>query len=357
VLGLVRNRFSGFRDFYTAKLDASGNVTQMVNDFSQQIGNEQKTNLVRTIFNLKRDKGTYQLYGYEVAKKEYGYLIVILDRAMELTQQKRFMIASLVLYILNLFLSFGVSWAFALWSLKPVQEAFIKQKQFIADASHELKTPIAVIGANIDVLQQEIPHNKWLDYIKEENSRMSGLVKDLLYLAKNDAGRDSLMKLPFDLGDATACAVLPFESIAFEQHKNLDIEIPKIPIPVVADENKIKQIIIILTDNALKNSDSGATIKISAGIEGSRRFVKVYNTGTGIAPQDLDKLFNRFYRADSSRNRNTGGYGLGLAIAQTIAVAHGGKITVASTYGKFAEFTLRLPSGGKEKKRFFSRTE
>lgn len=340
----------GFRNFYTAKLDDTGRVTKVINNFSEQYDSEKVSQLVETVFSLKKKKGTYQLFGYQVAQKEYGYLIVLLDRADEINQERRFALVSIVLFGISLIVAFVVSWFLSLWSVKPVQEAFIKQKQFIADASHELKTPIAVIGANLDVLSQEIPDSKWLEYIKTENARMGTLVKDLLYLAKNDAGRDKLTMLPFDLADAVACSVLPFESVAFEQGKKLEINVPKDPVPITADESKIKQVVIILTDNALKNSESGAEIQISAGYDGSRRFVKVYNTGHGIAPEDIEKIFNRFYRVDTSRDRNTGGYGLGLSIAQTIAHEHGGKINVVSELGKYAEFTLVLPSGEKESK-------
>jgi signal transduction histidine kinase len=347
---LIKTNTNGFRNYYTAKLDENGNVTQVVNNFSEQYDSESVAKLVNDIFKLKKTTGVFELFRYTVAKKDYGYLIVLLDSANEINQERRFGLVSLILFGVSLLIAFGISWTFSMWSIKPVQDAFIKQKQFIADASHELKTPIAVIGANIDVLQQEIPNNKWLEYIKTENIRMGVLVKDLLYLAKNDAGRDKLTMLPFDLGDAAACAILPFESVAFEQGKTLEIAIPKDPIPITADEAKIKQVVIILTDNALKNSEKGAVIRVTAGYEGSKRFVKVYNTGHGIAPEDLQKIFNRFYRVDTSRDRNTGGYGLGLAIAQTIAKAHDGKINVTSELGKYAEFTLLLPSGEKEPK-------
>ncbi|MFA6937866.1 MAG: HAMP domain-containing sensor histidine kinase [Treponema sp.] len=345
-----KTNYMGFRNFYTAKIDSYGKLFEVVNKFSDNYEETNVDELVKKIFSLKKNRGTYGYFEYDISQKKYGYLIVILDMANEISQEKNFGFVSLLIYGLSLLVAFGLAWAFALWSLKPVQEAFIKQKQFIADASHELKTPIAVIGANIDVLEQDMPNNKWIQYIKTENLRMGDLVKNLLYLAKNDAGREKFTMLPFDLGDAAACAVLPFESVAFEQGKKLEINIPKDPITVTGEESKIKQVIIILTDNALKNSEKGAVIKITAGFENSKRYVRVYNTGHGIAPEDIDKIFNRFYRVDTSRDRNTGGYGLGLAIAQTIAKAHGGQIAVQSELGKYAQFTLLLPSAIKESK-------
>ena len=212
----------GFRNFYTAKLDEKGNIVKVVNKFSENYEAENINVLIKKIFTQKKNKGLFNYFRYEVAKKDYGYLIVILDMANELSQERNFCFVSLIIYGVSLLVAFGIAWGFALWALKPVQEAFIKQKQFIADASHELKTPIAVIGANIDVLEQNMPNNKWLQYIKTENLRMGDLVKNLLYLAKNDAGHEHFTMLPFDLGDAAACAVLPFESVAFEQGKTLD---------------------------------------------------------------------------------------------------------------------------------------
>ncbi|MBP5175538.1 MAG: ATP-binding protein, partial [Treponema sp.] len=166
----------------------------------------------------------------------------------------------------------------------------------------------------------------------------------MLYLAKDDAGKTEFARLPFDLSEAAACAVLPFESVAFEQKKTLEINTGKNMLPVMGDEAKIKQAIIVLVDNALKNSEPGSLIRVTAGKEGNRCFVKVYNTGHGISPEDLNKIFNRFFRSDSSRTRSTGGYGLGLAIAQSIAVAHKGKISVESEENKYALFTLQIPS-------------
>ena len=128
-----------------------------------------------------------------------------------------------------------------------------------------------------------------------------------------------------------------------EMGKLFDLEMPKTPIPILADEAKIKQTVIVLIDNALKNTDRGGRIKVSVSSEGKQNVVKVFNSGHGIAPEDMSKIFDRFYRADSSRDRNTGGYGLGLSIAQTIAKAHGGKITVYSRVDEYAEFVLSLP--------------
>ena len=339
-----KTTLKGFRNYYTAFLDKDGNTELVLQDFYDSISKNYEDILIKKILDLNKEKGTYGSYSFKIEPFRDGYILVILDRELEVNQQEKFAFTSVVLFMVSLLLVFIFSLILSRWATKPVEEAFSTQKRFIADASHELKTPIAVIDANVDVLLQDYPDNKWLGYIKTENFRMRKLVLDMLSLAKSDAGREKFDMLPFDIANAAALAVLPFESLAFEQNKNLILdEISKESIIVNGDESKIKQLVIILTDNALKNSDKNATIKISLVKENNRCILKVYNTGHGIAPEYRDKIFNRFYRVDSSRDRNTGGYGLGLSIAQTIAAAHHGRITVDSVVGEYAEFTFTMP--------------
>ncbi len=341
----LNSQQSGYKDFFSAYIDLQGNVTRIISNFSNQDYADEKysSRLIKDILSRHSLKGNYTIFGYRIVNEPDGYLIILLDRKNDIDQQMNFAYISIAIFAISLLISYFIAWIFAMKAVKPVEESYIKQKQFIADASHELKTPIAVIGANIDVLKNEIPDNKWVNYIETENIRMSALVKDLLYLAKNDVGRDKLQMLPFDFVECVNVAALPFESVAFEQGKLFDLEMPKTPIPILADEAKIKQTVIVLIDNALKNTDRGGRIKVTVSSEGKQNVVKVFNSGHGIAPEDMNKIFDRFYRADTSRDRNTGGYGLGLSIAQTIAKAHGGKITVYSRVDEYAEFVLSLP--------------
>ena len=172
---------------------------------------------------------------------------------------------------------------------------------------------------------------------------MGHLVKDLLFLARSDSERDHDDNLEFNLSQAIGSAVLPFESVIFEEGKTLDLQIED-NMSFFGNENKIKQVVIVLVDNAIKNSDRGALIKVNAFSENQKKIVKVYNTGNGIPISEREKIFLRFYRSDSSRNRKTGGYGLGLPIANTIAQEYGGSISVDSKVGEWTEFTLSLPS-------------
>ena len=283
------------------------------------------------------------IFNYAFVKENDCYILVIVDKSNEIIQQRDLAVVSILIFIVSLFFVFIISWFTSYTPIHPIKVSFENQKQFIADASHELKTPIAVIGANVDVLKNEYPDNKWIEYICTENKRMGELVKDMLYLAKNDAGRILYEMLPFDLSDVCACAVLPFESVAFEGHKEFVIDIPKEPLPVVGDAEKIKQLIIILVDNAFKNSENNGIVKISLKKDETHAYITVYNSCSGISKEDMKKIFDRFYRSDASRARVSGGSGLGLSIAKTISVAHKGRIEVESDEKTYAQFKFSMP--------------
>ena len=228
------------------------------------------------------------------------------------------------------------------WVTKPVQVAFDKQKQFIADASHELKTPLTIITTNAEVLQRELPDNKWLVYILEQTGRMKNLINSLLELARLDAYSDTGSYLTFDLSRAVKNAALSFESLAFEYGKSYSMEIED-GFSLHGNETHIKQLVTILLDNAFKYSDEHGTVRICLSAHGDKKMLLVSNTGKGISPEDQKHIFERFYRVDKARSRDTGGTGLGLAISKNIIVMHKGIINVYSEPGKGTTFTVRVP--------------
>lgn len=290
---------------------------------------------------------------------ENGFIVMVSDFTKDLQTSGRLLLLTGIVYLLAVAVSAVAAYILAEHSVRPVRNAFETQKQFVADAGHELKTPVAVIGANADALAGEIGNNKWLTYIKTETDRMASLVTDLLYLAKNDAGRTPWTVAEFNLSRAVEAAVLPFESILYEQHKMLHLEIPD-SVYYTGDERRITQIVVILLDNAVKNSPEGAVVSITLGEEYVRKhsrfrsvrttqpYIRVYNEGEGLDATEMKKVFQRFYRTDTSRARETGGSGLGLSIAETIASAHQGSITVEGEKGRWIAFTVHLGrvSGG-----------
>lgn len=331
------------RNYFSVLVANDGTIIKVIQDFPLNYTNTEIQNLTTSIISREEQLGLMNgvmFYIKELANT--NRLICIVNRSSELKTLNKLYFYSTLLYLISIVLSMLMSIPISKYMVRPAKEAFEKQKQFIADASHELKTPIAVIGANIDVLEGEIKNNKWLQYIKTENIRMGELVKDLLFLAKNDAGRNIVTFSEFDFSNAVENSILPFEVVAFESEKQLTLEVQK-DLTCVGDEKSLKQLFIILVDNAIKNSERGAKITVKAYAEGQKIIYKVHNTGSGIQKDELEKIFLRFYRSDSSRVRKTGGYGLGLAIARAIATDHGGTLVADSEVGQWAEFTLTIP--------------
>lgn len=349
----IRGR-DDIRNYFSVILSSHGDVVEVICDFPTSFTRDEISILVRDIMKDARGNpliikdrkrlGQVDDFVYCVLKRlDDTYLVALANRRSELLSISVMGKIALNIFIVSIAVTLFISLFISNLIVKPVQEAFIKQRQFIADASHELKTPVAVIGANLDVLMSEMSENRWLNYIKSENERMGHLVKNLLYLAKNDADRMETQYAKFDFSSAIANAILPFESVVFEEKKRFEIDIAP-GIEFVGDEHQIKQIAVIFVDNAIKNSDENALIRVSAKVENNKILLKVFNTGHGIKKEDLKKIFLRFYRSDFSRARKTGGYGLGLSIAQAMAQAHHGTISAASEEGKWAEFTLVLPA-------------
>lgn len=232
------------------------------------------------------------------------------------------------------------------WALKPVEHAWDQQKRFVADASHELRTPLTVILANTGILlshrEDRISDQvKWIEHTEAEALRMKKLVEDLLFLAKSDADHKPILKEPVNLSDALWNAVLPFESIAYENGVTIDAEIQP-GVTVQGDEGQLKQLAVILVDNACKYAGSGGRVSVKLTQQKGCAHLVVNNTGSLIPPEDLPHLFDRFYRVDSARTREQGGYGLGLAIARSIVESHGGTLSAHSTEMEGTTFRVRL---------------
>lgn len=341
-----------FHLYFATRTAPDGAILELITDIPYSENDSDMTyflKLINEVNESNRNSGLCDNFFYERRKKNYGYLTVYVDYHREIREQRFFLaIASLILAVSLLFSTIAV-FAINIFVLTPIKKAFDAQKRFISDAGHELKTPIAAINANLEVLKDEIPDNKWISYIAEENDRMKNLVMDLMYLAHTDAGREKFVMESVNISDAITFAALPLESLIFEKGKKLVLNIES-DIEMTCDERKIKQLVVILLDNAVKNSDSGDVITVTAKKHDNSIVIKVHNTGWGIKQEDLEKIFQRFYRVDTSRNRETGGYGLGLSIASAIVREHHGKITATSEFGKWAEFSVILPFSKKTRK-------
>ncbi|WP_373482318.1 sensor histidine kinase [Acetobacterium sp.] len=297
--------------------------------------------LANQILGKDKNSGTFNGYRYLIVEKPYGELLVFVDQRISNALSDRLLTTSLIIGSITLFVLFFVSLFLANLMVKPVEEAFDKQKRFISDASHELKTPLSVISVNAEVLEGDIGPNKYLSYIQAESTRMNTLVNNLLTLARLDASKTICTFSTFDLSNAVESIALTFESTAFEEHKNYTLKIAE-GISYLGDADKIKQVIAILIDNAIKHADDDGLVEITLKRVGDKIHIEVFNTGTGIPEDQQDKIFQRFYRYDESRSKATGGYGLGLAIAKSIIDEHQGKIKVKSEVDGWARFVVIL---------------
>ena len=241
---------------------------------------------------------------------------------------------------------FGVSAPLSRRLVRPVEESWRRQQQFVADASHELKTPLTVLLADTEILLSHPgdtieSQRRWVEHLREEGLRMKGLVEDLLFLARGDAGDRGRPRERTDLSQVCEGCVMSFEPVAFEAGLTLESSVAP-GVEIMGDGEELRRLCAILVDNACKYCGPGGTVTVRLE-RGEGAALTVHNTGEPIPAEAQAHLFERFYRADAARTRETGGYGLGLSIAAAIAERHGGKIAVRSAAGEGTAFTVTLP--------------
>ncbi len=241
---------------------------------------------------------------------------------------------------------FVVSVLLSRWLVRPVEESWRRQQQFVADASHELKTPLTVLLADADILLGHPDdtirsQSRWVEHLRDEGLRMKGLVEDLLFLARGDAGDRERPRGRVELSQVCEGCVMSFEPLAFEAGLVLESSVAP-GVGVTGDGEELRRLCAILLDNACKYCGPGGTVRVTLE-GGGEAALTVHNTGEPIPAEDQAHLFERFYRADAARGREKGGYGLGLSIAAAIVERHGGKIAVRSTAGEGTAFTVILP--------------
>ena len=369
---IVRERFDNV-DTNLKKLDDDGKNLRDNVGYDQLIWNEDHTvfkkkvdndNLVIAGHELELDKHNlnrfitltvrgynYRCYSTTYVKDDTTYTLQVFQNINTEKLLMRYLITFLIgVGLVGILILIPISYFLAGVSVKPIKETFDQQKEFIADASHELRTPLTVIQTNVEVLRMKedevLSDNiRWLNNIQSESETMAGLIKELLLIAQADHKKIDIQRENFDISALCAEVV----DLMFDVAKDHDIllkgAIPK-GIEYYGDDDKLKQAIRILVDNAIKYTPGGGAVTLTLLDTGKNVIVAVQDTGVGLSEADQKKIFSRFYRVDNARHRESGGVGLGLNIADMVVKEHGGKIEIDSELNKGSTFSIVLPRSG-----------
>ena len=328
--------------FYSVAYAQDGTVLEVRNGNENLQSEESLLELAATALQKDKRSGTVGSMSYLVEEKDGYTLVAMLDGTISNKNQLMLVRLMLIIGSATLAALVVISIFIARRIVRPLEENDKRQKRFVSDAGHELKTPIAVISANSELLRRQSGGSEWLDNIDYENERMSDLVKQLLILSHAENG--DLPKEPLDLSQLVSGEVLPFESLAFENGKQIEAAIEE-NLAVEGNANQLRQLVSILLDNALSHG-SGEEIALSLRREKHSAVLQVSNTAPEMTAAETARLFDRFYRTDEARNEAGAHYGLGLSIAKAVTEAHGGTIRAAYKDGK-AIFTVTLPMNEK----------
>lgn len=339
--------------FIALEIDQNGNIMKQTQSFNTEVDKTILKNVALAVLNNRVNSGIVT-----ISDSSYSYLksinlntkitrIVFVDRSNYQNFLYQLFKSFLLVGLLSLVILFIISVYLTNKTIQPIKQAFDKQKQFIADASHELKTPLTIIKTNTSLIlsnpDDSVKHQaKWINYINSQIDRMSKLIDEMLSLAKLDAQESNIILLPINISKIIESMILMFDAIIYENNINLESDIKK-DVFVHGDKENLKKLFSILIDNAIKHTNKNGILSIKLFTDRNKVKIIVKNTGQGIAKKNLEKIFDRYYRADNSRGRQTGGYGLGLSIAKSIVLKHKGKIYAQSTLNKNTSFIIELP--------------
>lgn len=327
--------------YFTVTVDENGEVTDCDLDRIAAVDEENAEEYTQTAQQKNKTTGFQGIYRYRVTETEDGAKYVFLDCRREISNFRTVLVTTISVSLLGLAAVFVLVVIFSRMVFRPVEESIQKQKRFITDASHELKTPLTIIDANIEVMEMESGESQWTKSTRKQIQRLSGLVQQLVTLSRLDEEKGLEEKCEFNLSEAVSECVQPYESLAQTREKNLTLNIEE-DITYTGDERSIRQLAGILMDNAVKYSSENGNITLTLKKKGKKIFLEVYNDADDLPQGKLDVLFERFYRLDSSRNSGTGGSGIGLSMAKAIVQAHKGKITAGNKNGRGLTITVIL---------------
>ena len=326
--------------FYTVAISYNGEILEIKNEPPTVHSDDYLKELAKNIVEGNERYGTDDNLAFYKTDKGGYTLVTFMDNTVVNESALTLFRYTLIFGGVALVLFFFLSVFLARKIVNPLEENYQKQKQFISDAGHELKTPVSVVSANAELLSREIGDNGWLQNIQYENERMGMLVGQLLDLARTENVAPQMEQV--DFSRLVAGESLPFESVAFEKGLTLNTNITS-NIGVIGNSTQLKQIVSILLDNAIRHSKGRGEVWLTLTKEHGFAKLSVINKGDEIPAEQREQIFERFYRVDTARNGEDKHYGLGLAIAKAITTTHKGNIAVHCFDG-FVEFRVQIPT-------------
>ena len=325
--------------FYSVAVSYKGELLEIKNDSPTVYASDDLARMAKDIIKDGKSTGTKDNLTFLKMDKNGYVLVVFMDNTVVNESAMTLFRYTLIFGSAALVLFFFLSVFLARKIVAPLEESYQKQRQFISDAGHELKTPVSVVSANAELLARELGDNQWLQNIQYENERMGMLVGQLLDLARTENVTPQMELI--DFSRLVAGEMLPFESVAFEKGLVLNSNITN-GITVEGNSTQLKQLTSILLDNAIRHSKPDGEVRLTLTKDHSIAEISVINMGEEIPAEHRERIFERFYRVDTARNGEDKHYGLGLAIAKAIVDAHHGHIEV-NCYNGLVEFHVRMP--------------
>lgn len=327
--------------YFSVEISSSGDLVSANTGKIAAVSTSEAVSLAQTLDRDGKISGYSGNYKYLSKSTESGTLYLFLDCTRDLNSVQDFLSSSFLVSLFGILAVFLLVVALSKRAIRPVAESYEKQKQFITNAGHEIKTPLAIIDSCTEVLELEQGQSKWTSGIRGQVERLTALTQSLVSLARMDEGSVDLPMTEFSLSDAVRDTLEPFVLMAESQHLALRADIQP-DLRYRGSEQALRQLCSILADNAVKYALPDSEIRFTLFRKGRKLLLTCENAAEDLKPGDLSILFDRFYRGDASRSSQRSGYGIGLSMAQSIAAAHGGRIEAHSDDGHHLTLSVRL---------------
>lgn len=337
--------------FFSVLFDENGEIKETETGNIAAIEETQARKLAAKAKAGGKTKGFLEKYRYHIADREGKTFVVFVDCTRDLQTFRQFLLISISVSLFGCLMVFLLVLFFSRLVFRPVAESYDRQKRFITDASHELKTPLTIIDANTEVLEMVNGESEWTESTRKQVRRLASLTEKMVTLSRMDEGGEHLSLAEIDLSKLAADTAEAFAPLAEAKGKDFTVDIEE-QIFCRGDEAMLEQMLSLLLDNAVKYSDENGIISLTLKKKGRKILLQVFNTTAEMEKGKQDILFERFYRRDASRNSQTGGSGIGLSVAKAIAEAHGGKIAAVSEDGASLLVTMIFSlAGGAQSRR------